>query len=662
MAPLTLRILTPVFVLLLLLSAADPASAQDDPPADGSAEEVGEPEPAADPEPVETGDPTEPIGSLLLINQSASVPSDGELQVTLDWTGEVREDLAISVLFHQRIETERDVGAPSSSILNRRAPVAMTTLPTDPDGNLVLTVPVRSVSPAENDRVYLPGPGVYPFTVEVRSTDGLVSSVSSNLVRLPQDTSTLETIDLAVILALSPADGLDLSDGILFLSSYPEIPFTIQVDGGVLTTLESEPALAEQFAAAAAGRPVLSDAGVDLDPSALAEIDQGRFFFQAKDATASRIADLGLTPSAEILMLSSVLTAPGAELLASAGVQAVLTTSSIEVGTGTISTSKAPIQVIQPDRPLSEELSASALAGFVATDIYELYARLSLRADLNRTSVILGGEGAAVLDSQSLDSFLATLTEEGALRPVSLLDAVNGLPRSPLQPAERPEQNLLDSGEAIAELQQLAETSRSFRGVENRSLERLLVDSLSRTRNPADRARAINRAKSELLLDLATISLPAAQSLTLAAVEGPLPLTIQNSADGSRLVRLEFRGDRVSIAEDGDVITVPPGETTIDLQATARALGVSTLEVTALTPDGQRVLSTSRYEIRSTAVPGLGWAISGTALAFLLLWWLRNARKSGPRRQHLVGVPKDVGSAETPSAGRGIAADAVEAL
>ena len=319
------------------------------------------------------------------------------------------------------------------------------------------------------------------------------------------------------------------------------------------------------------------------------------------------------------------------------------------------------MQLIESDRPLTNELSSPAgLANFSASDIYALYARLSLRAIDNQASVILGGEGAPVLDSQSLDAFLGTLTEDGPLRPVPLTEALASQPRNPLQAAERPEQNLLASGESVAELQALAQTSRSFRGVSNPSLDQLILDSLSRSRNPEDRTRSINRARAELLEDFDSITLPSTQSLTLAAVEGPLPLTISNDASSARLVRLEFRGDRVDIAENGQILTIPPGETVLELSATARALGVSTLDVTASTPDGERVLSTSRYQIRSTAVPGLGWAISGTALLFLLVWWFRNSRRpSAPRKPHLVGLTSNPDPSPDD---RTIAADTAEAL
>ena len=275
-------------------------------------------------------------GTVRLVTQTASVQSDGTVNITVDWDGEVRPDLYLGALFHQRIESEREVGAPTATVLNRQAPIPLTDVATDPDGNLVLAIPVRSVSSGEADRVYLPGPGVYPFTVEVRSSRGLISSVSSTVVRLPQDTEELTTLDIAVMLTLSPADGLNLSEGMLFLAAYPEVPFTIQVDGALLTQLESDPALAEQFSMAAGDRPVLTGAGIDLDPSALAEIDQGRFYTQALETNHQRLIRIGLTPLPEVAMLSSALTTDGADLLRSSGVQAALSIATNDIETGSI--------------------------------------------------------------------------------------------------------------------------------------------------------------------------------------------------------------------------------------------------------------------------------------------------------------------------------------
>lgn len=605
-------------------------------------------------------DSNEPEGFVQVVEHSASVASDGELTVTLDWTGPV-EGHFLSILFHQKVDSEGDVSGPVTTVLNRRDSVPLATIPTDADGNLVATIPVRSVSPAPNDRVYLPAAGVYPFTAEIRTSEGPVASVTSAVVRLPQDPTEMATVDVTVVLALSPADGLDLSDALWFLTSYPEVPFTLQLDEAVLTQLERDSVLAAQFAAAAEGRPVMSDAGVDLDPSALEEIGQGRFYLEAMEATHERLRRLGLSPSTDIVMLSPRLTGDGAALLARSGVVAVMSTRHREIDIGSITTPDGRIQLIGPDRALTTELAA-APGSFAAPDIYELYARLTIRAEQDPTSVILGGEGAPQLDSQSLDTLLPALLEGGPVRVVSLDAALATQPRNPLLAAERPEQDLVASGEAIAELQQLADTSRSFRGVQNPILEQLLVDSLSRSRNPVDRTRAIERAKAELLSDLGSISLPASQSLTLTAVEGPLPLTIRNRAASSRLVLLEFIGDRVAVAEDGETLTIPPGETTLELTAEARALGVSTVEVIARTPDGTRVLATTRYQIRSTAVPGLGWAISGTALLFLLLWWFRNSRSSRPRAPHLTGVARPRSPTTEPDDPPGLAAEVADTL
>ncbi len=69
---------------------------------------------------------------------------------------------------------------------------------------------------------------------------------------------------------------------------------------------------------------------------------------------------------------------------------------------------------------------------------------MSLRAANDRTSVIVGGEGAPPLESLSLETLLLqALVEDGPVRVVSLSDTLLTQPTNPLLAAERPEQNLV---------------------------------------------------------------------------------------------------------------------------------------------------------------------------------------------------------------------------
>ncbi len=71
-------------------------------------------------------------------------------------------------------------------------------------------------------------------------------------------------------------------------------------------------------------------------------------------------------------------------------------------------------------------------------------------------------------------------------------------------------------------------------------------------------------------------------------------------------------------------------------------LGASQLEVSVWTPDGARVLATNQFQVRSTAVPGLGLLISAAAVVFLIVWWYVDHRRTRAKRietqaAHIIG-------------------------
>jgi hypothetical protein len=86
------------------------------------------------------------------------------------------------------------------------------------------------------------------------------------------------------------------------------------------------------------------------------------------------------------------------------------------------------------------------------------------------------------------------------------------------------------------------------------------------------------------------------------------------------------------------------------------------MNVLVTSGDGSVVLDQSTFDVRSTAISGVGFALSIGAGLFLAVWWLRNWR-NGRRSRHLVpagntgGGPPEPGD---PGAGTGgeAAADA----
>ena len=80
---------------------------------------------------------------------------------------------------------------------------------------------------------------------------------------------------------------------------------------------------------------------------------------------------------------------------------------------------------------------------------------------------------------------------------------------------------------------------------------------------------------------------------------------------------------------------LPPGTTTLDVPVRVRTSGAFTLDVEVTSPDESIVLDTSTFDIRSTAISGVGLVLSVGAGLFLAVWWAKHWR-SARRSRHLM--------------------------
>jgi hypothetical protein len=212
--------------------------------------------------------------------------------------------------------------------------------------------------------------------------------------------------------------------------------------------------------------------------------------------------------------------------------------------------------------------------------------------------------------------------------PLAELVPPSGAERA--EPAVRPSQDLAAVAEGSAAAVAFLASYEAFyvNGPDSPgSYEDELDAALSLDADQAGRVERVAALNRRLDAELATIALPENQSVTLAAQSASIPLTIENASAGARQILLRFRSDKIAVEEDGQLITVDPGTSSIDIEIEARSLGVSPLYVSVLTPDSQRVLSTTRFDVRSTAVPGVGLLISAVGLLVLGVWWYLSIRR-----------------------------------
>jgi hypothetical protein len=567
-------------------------------------------------------------GRLELAGQTAYVSADGAFAMALEWSGTIDPELEVSVIVHGRVSSVAELDDSPGEILDRvRFPVAE--LSRNEFGQLEVSVPIRSFSPGDPDRLWLEDPGVYPVTVEIRGPDGPLASARTNLIRLPTELAETDFLPVAVLLTVSSADGLTLAAASTLLEKHPTVSVAVFLGDGVVPQLIDDPIAAERFRSALNGRSVLATPELDLDPSALAAIGQGDLYGFALERTEADLASLGLTAVPATHPVEVGLTVAGARLLLDRGVTTVVDIGAVPQPGGFIQVDDQKLSVVQIDDDLTAELAGRSRA---STRAHRLLARLAIRSQADRSPVVLGGVNIADAGVNSLDILLSAVDQIGLLETTTInATAGAGLP---IRPAESPSQDLQPLAENIAQTVATIGTYENFYisgGIQPQRLRNDLLAALSRDFNPTNRATAVARVDQNIADALTTVSISNSNSVTLAAQQTQIPLQVTNQSAGPRAILLRFETDKLEVENDR-VVEIPPGVSQLDIEVRTRSLGLSRLKIIVLTPDGQHELARTTFQVRSTAVPGLGMLLSGTALVLLLVWWWRSIRRTRRKR------------------------------
>jgi hypothetical protein len=432
-------------------------------------------------------------------------------------------------------------------------------------------------------------------------------------------------------------------------------------------------------------RPVVTALDPDLDPSALAAIGHEDVYRRSVAAKATKTAGMGLITSPTMTVVTSPLTTEGADLVRTTGATVAIATGPAwpEAVSGAIGTPPDRLAVVSLDaRPLSSGDPPPDSGGEQAAAHRQL-AHLAMLGPGGRP-VLLGGQGAPGQETASYQAdatvvdLLLDVLDDGAgvgsppgvaplFRALTLLDAAQSAATSDLAPAPTPAHDLTGVAADLDLAQGLLTTYDSFYvsgpGSPAEVRDRL-AQALDNREQPGDQIATVTRVIDGLRAELGSISLPPNQSVTLAARRVSIPLTIENSSSGARNVKLEFLSDKFVVTEQGKVITVEPGISSIGIDVEARSLGEAPLRVTVLTPDRSHVLSTTRFRVRSTAVPNLGLAISAAGMVALAVWWFVSIRRKRAARAaptpYDPNDPTDRSTAGIPDRSETLVADSVE--
>ncbi len=625
----------------------------------------------------QTSNGVEPI-QLAITAQSAVVPTEGtfviELAVNrLSAVTAQEGEFKLTATVFDRLRDEDGVDLQPAVPIARYDTVAVTDLKRNRNGRLRVELPIMAVDPEGSDSgqadvegaVALAEPGVYPVTLDLTGPDGAVASTRTNLIRLPvDDNGRISQIlgPVAVILAVSPEptgtgqdrDGqaqsattdtkLTISQAVDVLAELPDLPIAVLLEADTLTRLAERPDQASALAAALGDRPLFVGPAVELDPSALAEVGQSHVFGQAMEQTWSQARGIGLQPDTSVTVITRQLTSGGVEALVDAGVTTAIDTSESSSTNDVVTVNNKRLKLIRFEDDISSGFRPGDTASLTAN---RSLARLVLRYQTDRSPAVLRGDSAGVDQTNGLGVLLRwidRLDDQGRAR-TELATEIE--PATARRLAERPNQNLDVHRQLLSDINQLLASFTAMYDLEGQDSQpagqttpndyrRNLRSALTVDLTPQERHRALLLFSEELAGEIEVLALPVAQPVTMAASVGEVPVIIESRAAGPRRVMLQFRSDKVIVEQDRQLVLLDPGVSSIDVSVQARTLGASQLQMSVWTPDGEQILASNQFQIRSTAVPGLGVLISIVAVALLILWWVLDHRRR--RRQNALDL------------------------
>lgn len=567
---------------------------------------------------------------------------------------------------------ERSLEGDLGSTIFESDPQPLDSLPRDSDGTLRAGFATGGAGTGADLDDY----GVYPVEIELLDATGsTVDGLTTHLLLLPDPGNNFPPLAVAVVLdvaappALQPdgAAAIDneslerIAERVDVLEAAPNVPVTIAALPETLDGLADVggrgQTLLQNLNRALRSRLFLARPYADIDVEALAEAD----LLSEVNAHAASGADVirtrfGTEPLGGTWLSGPTLGDRAARLLVELGVpRAVVPETALEeFADGSVE----PV----PDKPFAlgdggpealvadADLAADLTGGDGIIEAYRFLARLAMQwyerpADQRAAVVVVPPD--APIDPAVVSRALQGLTE-GGVRAVTI-DQTFALvtpdddadPTTPLAPHE-PADDLTGLAPRIQSARSQVAGFGALIGdpAAASSLQRSLLLATG-TATPDDERRAyVDRVTGEIGGLADAIDAPDEFRITLTSRSGTIPLTLTNNTPRPVEVRVELDSAALEFPE-GDVLqlTLDPGANRQDIPVRVRTSGAFPLDITVTSPDAAIVLDTARFDIRSTAVSGVGLVLSIGAGLFLTIWWARHWHTSR-RSRRLVPVAR----------------------
>lgn len=540
-----------------------------------------------------------------------------------------------------------------------------------------LSLPIKDQWPAPDNGTVLTQSGVYPVSIEATAANGSrLDSIVTHLLRLPSATTASTPLVLATTAVIDAQLGVSregspqLSDTQLQRAS--EQFRILASTSATPLTLAATPFLVQALAESgdSSARPdvqtrqTLSRPYVAIDAASLAAAGRESVITQEYSAGDNVLAStFEAAPDRKMLVLDPSVNGIALDQLARTGTRSVVLQSS-QIRSSTVTDESA----VLTQRFIIESANGTSFAAMANDD------NASSRFVLT-TDPILGAHHALaelmmLHEEQPGANRGAALTIPAATEPAAMKEFLNGLSTasaagaasgslgSPvLQPvtldelftrtavattAQKPvvrewtSNDPVDLGTYPAQLEQAQWNMIGLRSMLPEGgelitpIERTVLASAEATLSSAARVAVIDNADQQRRTLTSAISLPTSQKVTLTSSSGKIPLVITNALPVTALVRITVSSPKLEFPDGTtyEIVLSPSNTTRTDIEVTTRASGAFPLDVEVSTGGGGLPVATSRIDVRSTAISGLGLFVSILAGLFLLVWWARHFRHS----------------------------------
>lgn len=575
------------------------------------------------------------------------------------------DDATVQLTVHNRLLSRsalhRTLFGELGGTTHQAPPQPLAGLPRSSEGAVSLQLPVGTGGAG------LAEPGVYPVALDLAAGDGTpLGSLVSHLALLPPP-EWYPSLSVAVVLDVSspptlhPDGQTDIDPGVLVRAD--ERAGVVAGAAGVPITLAPRPetldGLArhdERGAAAVDGlgpsraQPVLARPYTEVDLAALDAAGLLREANHQAEAGADVVRQrLDTEPLGGVWFGGETVGAHAARLLVELGIgRAIVPPSAVsDVPDADGQVPQVPVRLGEGG-PITM-VTDPALGGRIASGgvlggqhaVAELAMIWFERPAIER-GVVVHVPPDAALDAAAVSRALRTLDASHAVDVVPLgrlfdvpvgeegTRVVDPAPHSPTGSLTGIARTLTEARDRVGGYGGTVDDHDA-----GRSLEASLLLATGSTTPDAQRSAHVSRVSAQLGALADAIHAPAEFRITLTSRSSTIPVNIANDTDEPVTVRIELDSSRLEFPDGREIeTTLEPGVTRLDVRVQTRTSGAFPLDITITSPDGAIVLDRTTFDIRSTAVSGVGLVLSFGAGLFLLVWWARHWRSSR-RSQHL---------------------------